>query len=80
MRPMRILKTTIPLIDWLSTYNWKNDILGDIVAGITVAVMHIPQGKYVCKRFDSSVEYECLYTYIRLKCVKKYIIIQKYFK
>ncbi|XP_012341891.1 solute carrier family 26 member 6 isoform X1 [Apis florea] len=44
MKPMKILKTTIPLIDWLSTYNWKNDILGDIVAGITVAVMHIPQG------------------------------------
>lgn len=50
MKPMKILKTTIPLIDWLSTYNWKNDILGDIVAGITVAVMHIPQGKYVCKK------------------------------
>lgn len=80
MRPMRILKTTIPLFDWLSTYNWKNDILGDIVAGITVAVMHIPQGKYVCKRFDSLVEHEYLCTYIRLKCVKIYIIIQKYFK
>ncbi|KAF3430577.1 hypothetical protein E2986_07678 [Frieseomelitta varia] len=44
IRPMMVLKNTIPLIGWLSTYNWKRDILGDIIAGITVAVMHIPQG------------------------------------
>ncbi|KOC67065.1 Prestin [Habropoda laboriosa] len=44
IKPMTVLKSTVPLIGWLSTYNWKNDILGDIIAGITVAVMHIPQG------------------------------------
>lgn len=44
IKPITLLKKTIPLIDWLSSYDWKNNILGDIVAGITVAVMHIPQG------------------------------------
>ncbi|KAK9310456.1 hypothetical protein QLX08_000212 [Tetragonisca angustula] len=44
IRPMMVLKNTIPLIGWLSTYNWKRDMLGDVIAGITVAVMHIPQG------------------------------------
>ncbi|KAG7202324.1 hypothetical protein KM043_018656 [Ampulex compressa] len=44
IKPVSCLKKTIPLIDWLSSYDWKNHILGDIVAGITVAVMHIPQG------------------------------------
>ncbi|XP_033352726.1 solute carrier family 26 member 6-like isoform X1 [Bombus vosnesenskii] len=44
VKPMTILKNTIPLIGWLSAYNWKTDLLGDIIAGITVAVMHIPQG------------------------------------
>ncbi|XP_011862989.1 PREDICTED: solute carrier family 26 member 10-like isoform X2 [Vollenhovia emeryi] len=44
IKPVAVLKKTIPLIDWLSTYDWKNNILGDVVAGITVAVMHIPQG------------------------------------
>ncbi|XP_011160302.2 solute carrier family 26 member 10 isoform X2 [Solenopsis invicta] len=44
IEPVALLKKTIPLIDWLSSYDWKHDILGDIVAGITVAVMHIPQG------------------------------------
>ncbi|XP_015171819.1 PREDICTED: solute carrier family 26 member 10-like isoform X1 [Polistes dominula] len=42
--PWKMLKKTVPLIDWLPKYNWRNNILGDIVAGITVAVMHIPQG------------------------------------
>ncbi|XP_070157196.1 prestin isoform X2 [Polyergus mexicanus] len=44
IKPIKFLKKSIPLIDWLSSYDWKNNILGDIIAGITVAVMHIPQG------------------------------------
>jgi len=44
IKPIKILKKSIPLIDWLFSYDWKNNIIGDIVAGITVAVMHIPQG------------------------------------
>lgn len=42
---LKAVKESIPLIGWLSKYNWKRDILGDVIAGITVAVMHIPQGK-----------------------------------
>jgi len=38
------LMSTIPAIKWLSKYNWKKDTLPDIIAGLTVAVMHIPQG------------------------------------
>lgn len=44
IEPIALLKKTIPLTDWLFSYDWKDNILGDIVAGITVAVMHIPQG------------------------------------
>ncbi|KAK2582033.1 hypothetical protein KPH14_002739 [Odynerus spinipes] len=40
----KVLKKSIPLIKWLPEYDWRRNILGDIVAGITVAVMHIPQG------------------------------------
>ncbi|XP_043488517.1 sulfate transporter-like [Polistes fuscatus] len=42
--PWKMLKKSVPLIDWLPKYNWRSNILGDIIAGITVAVMHIPQG------------------------------------
>ncbi|XP_076169612.1 prestin isoform X2 [Ptiloglossa arizonensis] len=44
VEPLLVLKNSIPLIGWLSKYDWKRNILGDIIAGITVAVMHIPQG------------------------------------
>jgi hypothetical protein len=36
---------SIPLIRCLKEYNIRNYLLGDILAGITVAIMHIPQGK-----------------------------------
>lgn len=34
----------IPVVRWLKNYNWKEDITSDIISGITVAIMHIPQG------------------------------------
>lgn len=36
--------STVPAVKWLSKYNWRKDILPDIISGLTVAVMHIPQG------------------------------------
>jgi solute carrier family 26 protein len=33
-----------PALLWLPQYNFKSNIVGDIIAGITVAIMHIPQG------------------------------------
>ncbi|XP_043475085.1 solute carrier family 26 member 10-like isoform X1 [Leptopilina heterotoma] len=38
------IKKTVPIVDWLYNYEWKQNILGDTIAGLTVAVMHIPQG------------------------------------
>ncbi|XP_064092656.1 prestin-like isoform X2 [Macrobrachium nipponense] len=34
----------LPILSWLPTYSFKNDLMGDAVAGVTVAIMHIPQG------------------------------------
>ncbi len=36
---------SIPLIRCLKEYNIRKDLVGDILAGMTVAIMHIPQGK-----------------------------------
>lgn len=33
-----------PLFDWIRHYYWKDDLLNDITAGLTVGVMHLPQG------------------------------------
>ena len=33
----------LPIVSWLPKYNWKTNFINDLVAGFTVAVMHIPQ-------------------------------------
>jgi MFS superfamily sulfate permease-like transporter len=32
-----------PILVWLPAYQWRTDLGADLVAGVTVAVMHIPQ-------------------------------------
>lgn len=44
IKPANIFRSVFPIFTWLSQYNIKNDLMGDIISGCTVAVMHIPQG------------------------------------
>ncbi|CAB3371983.1 Hypothetical predicted protein [Cloeon dipterum] len=37
-------KQTLPVLDWVPKYDWKVDGPCDLIAGITVGIMHIPQG------------------------------------
>uniref|UniRef100_A0A0K0D500 Sulfate_transp domain-containing protein n=1 Tax=Angiostrongylus cantonensis TaxID=6313 RepID=A0A0K0D500_ANGCA len=34
----------IPIVQWLPHYNWKENLLPDVIGGLTVGVMHVPQG------------------------------------
>jgi hypothetical protein len=34
----------LPILSWLPRYDIKNSLFGDVIAGATVAVMHLPQG------------------------------------
>lgn len=45
---IQFLLNLIPVLKWLPKYSVKNNLAGDLSAGITVAVMHIPQGIYTC--------------------------------
>ncbi|KAL1500850.1 hypothetical protein ABEB36_006276 [Hypothenemus hampei] len=38
------LLNRIPLLRWLPEYSWQKSFTADIISGITVAIMHIPQG------------------------------------
>ncbi|RVE47908.1 hypothetical protein evm_007422 [Chilo suppressalis] len=38
------LVNSVPIARWLPKYNLKRNLVGDLVAGCTTAVMHIPQG------------------------------------
>ncbi|KAK5638842.1 hypothetical protein RI129_013137 [Pyrocoelia pectoralis] len=42
--PKSCLLATIPVLNWLSHYKWKKNIAGDLASGLTIAIMHIPQG------------------------------------
>lgn len=37
-------KRRLPVLDWVQYYSIRQNLLCDIIAGITVGVMHIPQG------------------------------------
>lgn len=39
-----ILFGLMPILQWLPTYSFRRDLIGDIIAGVTVAIMHIPHG------------------------------------
>ncbi|KAM9319921.1 solute carrier family 26 member 10-like [Gastrophryne carolinensis] len=40
----QLLKQRIPFVAWLPRYKLKKWILGDLIAGLTVGIVHIPQG------------------------------------
>jgi len=40
----RFLFRLAPILRWLPKYRIKNDLMADITGGVTVGIMHIPQG------------------------------------
>ncbi len=47
----------VPIFQWLPTYMWKNHLMTDVLAGITVGVMIIPQSMSYAKLAGLPVEY-----------------------
>lgn len=45
---VQFLLKLVPVLKWLPKYSIKDSLAGDLAAGMTVAVMHIPQGNYLC--------------------------------
>lgn len=39
------VKRRLPILEWLPKYNPRDALLGDLMAGIIVGVMSIPQGQ-----------------------------------
>ena len=44
-RVIQFVKQRMPILHWLPNYNWKRDFHGDLIAGLTVGIMHVPQGR-----------------------------------
>lgn len=60
----RCLPARVPPLAWLRHYDWRRDLPGDLAAGATVAVMHVPQ---VGQCVELGVK-------VTLGCVAKYCI------
>ena len=41
-----VLKSFFPILVWLPNYSIKNHLPGDIIGGITTAIIRIPQSKF----------------------------------
>lgn len=41
----RVLQARLPPLRWLPHYRWRAWLLGDAVAGVTVGIVHVPQGE-----------------------------------
>jgi hypothetical protein len=35
----------LPILTWLPRYRWRTDLINDVIGGLTVGIMHVPQGK-----------------------------------
>uniref|UniRef100_A0A8D1JIE0 STAS domain-containing protein n=1 Tax=Sus scrofa TaxID=9823 RepID=A0A8D1JIE0_PIG len=42
----RLLLARLPPLRWLPHYRWRAWLLGDAVAGVTVGIVHVPQGTF----------------------------------
>ena len=40
----KTLRSVLPITKWVPEYDVKRDLLNDIAAGITVGIVHLPQG------------------------------------
>jgi sulfate transporter 4 len=47
----------LPMYSWLKTYNWRTNLLQDVVAGLTVGVMVLPQSMSYAELAGLPVEY-----------------------
>ncbi|KIH47078.1 hypothetical protein ANCDUO_22866, partial [Ancylostoma duodenale] len=42
----RFVLDFLPILKWLPRYNIKQNLINDIIGGLTVGIMHIPQGVF----------------------------------
>ena len=62
-----VLQSWFPIVEWLPAYDVRRDLAHDVAGGLTVAIMHIPQGK---KRDRQSLfNFNLNFSRVKLACV-----------
>ena len=55
--PIEWVETFVPMVKWLRTYNFKANIVADIIAGLTVTAVIIPQSMSFAKLAGLPVQF-----------------------
>ena len=42
---LKKIRSALPILGWAVPYNWKDNLAGDIIGGVTLAIMQILSGK-----------------------------------
>lgn len=42
--PCQVIQSVFPIVEWLPKYSLKKNLIHDLIAGLTISVLHIPQG------------------------------------
>lgn len=61
---IRYFENRLPIVQWIRSYHVKDNLLNDIIGGLTIGVVHIPQSNFIFKYFAL------------FKCIKRKIIKQ----
>ena len=41
---LRKIKSALPILGWAVPYDWRENLAGDVIAGVTLAVMQVLSG------------------------------------
>lgn len=47
---LKKVRNALPILDWAVPYEWRQNLAGDVIAGVTLAVMQVLSGRHRCNR------------------------------
>ena len=42
---LKKVRSALPILEWAVPYDWRENLAGDVIAGVTLAVMQVLSGK-----------------------------------